>query len=77
MEIPPNTHPIWRDIITGRAKIEFEFVAAKIIHGALTRSFAKDPSPSRLEKCASNLRVFFLENAEQPSAQKDLQKICG
>ena len=76
MEIPSLTHPIWRDLITGRAGIQFELVAARVLHGALARSYARDPSPGRLERCAGNLREFFVQNARRPSAQKDLEKIC-
>jgi hypothetical protein len=77
MEIPSSADPVWRDIITGKVHIRFELVAVKILHGALSRSFARDPSPRRLEKCARDLREFFVQNAQQPAAQKDLEKIGG
>ncbi len=77
MDIPSSADPVWRDIITGKVKIQFDLVAVKILHGALTRSFARDPSPRRLEKCAADLREFFVQNAQQPAAQADLKKIGG
>jgi hypothetical protein len=77
MDIPPSTHPIWRNLITGTIKLNFEVVALKILHGALVRAYTRDPSPARLEKSASNLREFFIQNAGQPSTRKDLEKICG
>jgi hypothetical protein len=77
MEIPQSSHPIWRDLITGAVKIDFELVAVKILQGALARSYDRDPSPVRLERCANHLREFFVQNAAQPSARRDLEKICG
>ena len=77
MNIPSSADPIWRNIIIGRVNIQFDLVAVKILQGALTLSYARDPSPHRLEKCAGDLREFFVQNAQQPAAQRDLQKICG
>jgi len=77
MSFSPTVEPIWGDIITGKMKIEFEFLAARILQGNLSRTFAKDPSAERLKKCANDLRELFVQNADLPSARKDLQKILG
>ncbi len=77
MRFSSTLEPIWGEIITGRTKIEFEFLAARILQGNLSRAFAKDPSNERLEKCASDLRELFAQNADLPSARKDLCKILG
>jgi len=77
MRFSPTVEPIWSDIITGKTRIEFEFLAARILQGNLSRTFAKNPSTERLEKCAKDLRELFVQNADLPSARKDLQKILG
>jgi hypothetical protein len=69
--------PIWRDIITGRVEVDFEFLAAKILQSTLIRTFAKDPTAERLEKCAGDLRELFFQNADLPAVQRDLEKVFG
>ncbi len=75
MEVPSIFHPIWRDIVCGKQQFQFEFLGAKILQGTLKRKLAKDPSI--LEKCATELRELFAQNADLPSAKKDLEKIFG
>jgi hypothetical protein len=77
MGFSPHVEPIWSDIITGKVKLDFEFLAAKILQSTLTRSFAKDPTPEKLDKCAKDLRELYSQNSDLPSAQKDLKKIFG
>lgn len=77
MEFSPTVEPIWRDIVTGKVKVEFEFLAAKILQSTLTRTYAKDRSAERLEKCARDLRDLFSQNADLPVVQRDLKKVLG
>lgn len=77
MGISPQVEPIWSDIITGKVKFDFEFLAAKILQSTLTRSFAKDPTAGNLEKCAKDLRELFIQNSDLPKVQNDLRKIFG
>lgn len=72
-----SIEPIWSDIVAGKVSVDFEFLAAKILRSTLARSFAKDPSPARLRKCAEDLREIFMQNADLTSVQKDLHKIFG
>ncbi len=75
MKIPPASDPIWREIVTGQSKCDFDFLAAKLLQVTLARSLSKDPSPSNLQKCCETLRELFLQNADQPLAQNDLKNI--
>lgn len=77
MGFSPTVEPIWRDLIAGKVTIDFEFLAAKILQSTLTRTFAKDPSAEKLEKCARDLRQLFIQNADLPSVQRDLKKVFG
>jgi hypothetical protein len=43
----------------------------------LTRTYAKDPTAEKLEKCARDLRDLFSQNADLPVVQKDLKKVLG
>jgi hypothetical protein len=75
MEIPPQGHQIWDDIVRGTRTFEFESLAVQILQGALFRSVAKDSSPENITICAKALRDLFAKNAKLPSVQKDLEKI--
>lgn len=77
MNVPPDFHPKWRDIVSGKVKFEFEFLAAKILLGTMTRTLAKDPTPTRLEKCTGEFRELFAKNTEIPSVRRDLERIFG
>jgi hypothetical protein len=77
MGFSPQVDPIWRDIVTGKVKVDFEFLAAKILQSTLTRTYAKDPTAEKLEKCARDLRDLFSQNADLPVVQKDLKKVLG
>ncbi len=75
MNIPPSNDPIWIDIVTGNVKYDFEYFAAKLLQGAMARTFHRDPSPENLRKCCETLRELFVSNADQPLAQNDLKRI--
>jgi hypothetical protein len=77
MEFSPAIEPIWRDIVTGKVKVDFEFLAAKILQSTMTRTYAKDPTADKLEKCARDLRDLFAQNADVPAVQRDLKKVLG
>jgi len=77
MRLSPHVEPVWSDIITGKVKFDFEFLAAKILQSTLTRSFAREPTAEKLEKCARDLRELFTLNSDLPIVQKDLKKILG
>ncbi|HKI50722.1 MAG TPA: hypothetical protein VJ995_01485 [Geothermobacteraceae bacterium] len=72
-----NLEPVWKDIVSGKMNIEFEFLAARILQSALVRSFHQQPSPMRLDRCARELRELFLQNLNLPSARNDLDKVLG
>jgi hypothetical protein len=77
MEFSPTVEPIWRDIVTGKVKVDFEFLAAKILQSTLTRTYGKDPTAEKLEKCARDLRDLFSQNSDLPVVQRDLKKVLG
>lgn len=70
-----SVEPVWRDLIQDRVRIEFDYLAARILSTTLLRKFANDPTPDRLERCASELRELFLHNADRSDAKHDLEKI--
>ncbi len=77
MDVPPATHPVWSDIATGRLKPEFDFLAAKIIVGTISRKLASDQSMAHLWTYVHELREIFVQNADLPKVQRDLKKIFG
>ena len=69
--------PIWKDIVSGKARISFDFLAARILQTALVRNFQQAPTTMRLDRCAHELRELFLQNLNQPNARKDLLRVLG
>lgn len=77
MRVPPANDPLWTEIVTGKARCDFEFLAIKILLGTLGRTWAKNPSPVILRECANELREFFAQNADLPSVRNDLKRLFG
>lgn len=77
MNIPPASDPIWKKVITGQRKCNFDYLAAKLLQAMLMRSFNKDPSHANSSKCCETLRELFVQNSDQPLAQNDLKKITA
>lgn len=75
MIIPPRNHKAWSDIVTGKIKYEFEFLAAKMLLGRLMLDIERDHNPDTVQKCANELRDLYINNAHFPSVQRDLIKI--
>lgn len=77
MNVPPASDPRWGDLVSGKATPDFDFLAVRILIGTITRKVTKDQSAANLEKCTSELREFFAQNADLPPVQNDLKKIFG
>jgi hypothetical protein len=75
MNVPLSTDKIWKDILQGRVKFNFEFLALKIMLGRLFREMERDPSPAMLQKCADEIYNLLSKNAQLPTAKRDIQKI--
>ncbi|MCM2278305.1 MAG: hypothetical protein NDJ89_09540 [Oligoflexia bacterium] len=77
MNLPPATDHKWQDIVTGKAKYQFEFLAAKIFLARVGMDIARDSSPANVQNLSNELRDLFEKNAQLGSVKKDLQKIFG
>jgi len=77
MNVPPSTEKIWKDILQGKVKYEFEFLAVKILLGRLMSVIERDPSPATIQSCADQLYNLFEKTATYPTCKRDLQKILG
>jgi hypothetical protein len=77
MDVPPVNHPAWNDIVTGKAKYQLDFLAAKILLGWLMLKIKSDPSPGMVETCRHALHNLFAQNADLPCVQHDLEQIFG
>jgi hypothetical protein len=77
MSVPLSTDKVWKDILLGKVKYDFEFLALKIMLGRLLRKIELDPSPTTIQKCAEEMCNLFMVNAHLPTAKRDLQKILG
>jgi hypothetical protein len=77
VSVPPASDPIWQNIICGRIKYEFEFIAAKIFLGHLMVKIRYSPTQDTIAKGAKDLREIFVKSINLPSVQRDLRKISG
>jgi len=77
MIIPEESNHCWIRAISSEEYPKYELLATKIILGRLALIYEMDPSPQTAQKCAAELRNFFIWNKDIPKAQADLQKITG
>lgn len=75
MDVPSIENRLWSDVVSGKLACELNFLALKILLGRLNLIVRQDPAPSNVQKCAKELREFFLKNAGMPSAQRDLETL--
>ncbi|WP_243363909.1 hypothetical protein [Fundidesulfovibrio terrae] len=77
MELPAKSHPVWADIVTGKAHYDLKFMAAKIFIGRCSRLIEEDSSPEMLKSCTEKLHGLYAKNTGNPAAQEDLKTISG
>ncbi len=75
--IPPAWDKRWLEIVNGKRRHEFEFMAAKFFLTRWKRLLVQDNSPANLTRCAQELRALFVKNHALPSAQRDLKRLFG
>ena len=75
MALPPASHPIWSDLVTGRKTIAFEFLAAKMLIARLRLVLHTDRGPASESRCALELHRLYAENSGLPSARRDVEKL--
>jgi hypothetical protein len=77
MDVPPVSHPAWKNIVSGKERYQFEFLATNLLLGYLALQVKRDQSPEVVEKCAQELHDIFVRNADLVSVERDLIKIFG
>jgi hypothetical protein len=77
MDVPPVSHPAWKNIVSGKVRHQFEFLATNLLLGYLSLQVKRDPSPAVVQKCAQELHDIFVRNGDLTSVQRDLTKIFG
>ncbi|CAG0978467.1 hypothetical protein GPROT1_02109 [Gammaproteobacteria bacterium] len=77
MDVPSASHPMWGNIVSGKARFEFEFLATKLILRHLTFQVKQNPSPDTVLRCAQELRNVFARNLSLSCVQRDLIQIFG
>jgi hypothetical protein len=75
MEIPPISHPAWREIVTGKTQYQFEFLGVKLLLGFLSTQIRRDSSPETIQRSIVDLHNVFARNADVHSVQNDLRRI--
>lgn len=77
MDVPPVSHPAWKNIVSGKERHQFEFLASNLLLGYLALQVRRNSSPEIIQKSAQELHDIFARNADLPSVERDLIKIFG
>jgi hypothetical protein len=77
MDVPPVSHPAWKNLVSGKERHQFEFLATNLLLGYLALQVKRDSSPQIVQKGAQELHDIFVRNADLTSVQRDLIKIFG
>lgn len=75
MSLPPASHPIWRQIVSGEKSPDFEFLATKIFLGRARLQLARDSSPDTLAVLSDQLRALFEKNSSHPMVLRDAEQL--
>jgi hypothetical protein len=70
MTVPPITDPIWTDIVSGRTRPDFGFLAIRILLGRLQPAAKRELT--KVPQFAHELHALIAANAHLPSVQRDL-----
>jgi hypothetical protein len=57
--IPPVTHPIWAQLITGTRELPASKVGLNMLIANIRLSYTKDPSEVNLERLVARMHEFF------------------
>ncbi len=77
MTLPPSSHYLWREIVTGAKKHDFKFFAAKMVVGRASIILRNDSSETKIKGFIDELRDVFEKNIKLPKVQQDLITIFG
>src|SRR6266545_4175204 len=64
MDVPPVSHPAWKNIVSGKVRHQFEFLASNLLLGYLALQVKRASSPETVQKCAQELHDIFVRNAD-------------
>ncbi len=73
--MPSVDDPIWRDVVSGRVRPQFEHLGLQIFMGR-TR-MVTDGAPQEVDRLARELHQFFVANQHHPKVQRDFARIRG
>lgn len=65
--------PIWKKLVLNEVRIDFNFLAAKILLFSIQRSISKDNSESNIEKSSAEIFNLYIKNKDLPNAKKDIE----
>lgn len=63
----------WRDLASGKIRIEFQSLAAKIMMTRILNNTKANSSSENIQRCAEEVQLFFEKN--EKFAHTDLVKI--
>lgn len=73
MQLPPQYHPIWTNLVTGKIQHPLNFLAAKILLGRLIKKTELDPSAETIRSCCDQIRDIYEKHLGLPNVSRDLE----
>ena len=75
MDIPASSHAVWKDLLMGNKRIDFEFFPIKMTIGRL--QVASKHAQFDFNHGVEELRAIFVDNKNLPKVQNDIKKLFG
>jgi hypothetical protein len=69
--IPPVTHPVWAQVITGKREVPPSKVAVNMLVANVRLSYKQDPTDENLRKLSTNMVEFFQKYQNLYQAELD------
>jgi len=74
-QISDTTDRTIMDIIKGKHRMSFEFMAANVLVKHAQNIYAKEPSEENLHEGCRQVKKLLIQNVNLPSVKTDLEKI--
>lgn len=73
MDMPDKQNPLWKTLVTGEKKYEFQILSTKILMGRIL--LRAQMEPTAISKCIDEVYDYFSKNIKL--TEPDLKKIFG
>jgi len=77
MDIPNVNDRVWEDVLTGRKKCEFQFLAINLLLSRVRLAGDGNLTRDDIAVYSQRLRQIFIDYAKLPKIQNDLKQLTS